>query len=530
MRPIRLALCGTFDKLSYGDALASLVIEGALRARLPDLALVRYSASARSASSWPYDVRSLNDFERDLPELAGVLIGNLETLSLSSPSWHSPPTGDIHESAGNWLAPALAGLTAGLPVCWNSVDIRDIPGWAQPSLTFALSLSRYVSARDEHAVTVLRSAGFSGESPTVPSVLFDVPHLLAGRTAGASRPEAIQPLLQTASAAGDYVVIQDHDHIRPLLTYLESALAERGMTPVLLPLPDIMGEVTAGRAQPLAPSSILPQDPVTIAALIGHSAGVVALDEGMITTALAYGLPALLPAGARAAAATFMADEVVTGLADDPVPSAFLERLGSFVLCARARNAASILDVHWNKLAATFGSLPADGQASAASYLAWNRLLTATQHQIGHADAEQSSHTPAHASEVERQLRADLELTRAQLIEACAQHQLEAGLHETWRKAAEQQRAATETERQRLLDMKRTCDAAINALTRENVALARKNATLNEKCAGALETQRRRETDFRTLEAEIHHLQASRSWRLTKPLRSVKDALRSRLR
>ncbi len=540
MRPIRIALCGTSDKLSYGDALASLIIEDALRERLADLALVRYSASARSASSWPYDVRSLDDFEHDLPELTGVLIGNLATLSLSSPSWHSSPTGDINELAGNWLAPALAALTAGLPVCWNSAAIHDIPEWTHPALIFALSLSRYVSARDEHVVAALRKGGFSGESPTVPSVLFDVPHLVAGKTSGAPRPEAIQPLLRAVGASGDYVVIQDHDRIRPLLAYLEGALAERGMTPVLLPLPGIMGEVAADQLQPLSPATLpLPQDPIGIAALIGHCAGIVALDEGMVTTALAYGLPVLLPPDAQAMERTFTADEVVTGHPDDPVPNVFLERLGSFVLCSRARNAASILDVHWNKLAAQFGPLPPNEYVCTppTSFLAWNRLLTATQQQVHHASAELSAHTPTHDSEAERQLRGDLELAHAQLLEARAQHQLEASMHETWRKAAEQQRTEAEVERQRLLDMKRTFDAAINALTGENAALTDKNAALTSKNA-ALEDEvdreremlRLREADFKALEDEIHHLRSSRSWRLTKPLRSAKDAWRTRER
>ncbi len=353
MRPIQLALCGTFDRLSYGDTAASLVVEAALRKRLADLTLVRYSAGARSASSWPYDVRPFEEFEHDLPGLTGVLIGNLEPLNLSSPSCSSPPAGGIHESAGSWLAPALAASTAGLPVCWNSAAIRDIPEWARPLLTFALSLSRYVSARDENVVAAIRNAGFCGDSPIVPSVLFDIPQLIAARTVGAPLPEAIQKLLPAGNANGDYVVIQDHDLVQPMRATLEHALTQRGITSVFLSLLD----VTTG-AEPAARPSMPAPDPVNTATLIGHSAGVVALDESLVTTALAYGLPVLLPPVTRNVAGLFAADEVVTGTPDDPVPSAFLDRLGTYVLCARARNATSILDVHWNKLAAQFSQLP----------------------------------------------------------------------------------------------------------------------------------------------------------------------------
>ncbi len=498
MRPIQLALCGTFDRLSYGDTAASLVVEAALRKRLADLTLVRYSAGARSASSWPYDVRPFEEFEHDLPGLTGVLIGNLEPLNLSSPSCSSPPAGGIHESAGSWLAPALAASTAGLPVCWNSAAIRDIPEWARPLLTFALSLSRYVSARDENVVAAIRNAGFCGDSPIVPSVLFDIPQLIAARTVGAPLPEAIQKLLPAGNANGDYVVIQDHDLVQPMRATLEHALTQRGITSVFLSLLD----VTTG-AEPAARPSMPAPDPVNTATLIGHSAGVVALDESLVTTALAYGLPVLLPPVTRNVAGLFAADEVVTGTPDDPVPSAFLDRLGTYVLCARARNATSILDVHWNKLAAQFSQLPPTAQiATPSSYLAWNRLLRTTQELVHLGTTVSSSPSSTHTPETERQLRTELEQAHANLVEARAKHQLEADLHQTWRTIAEQQRAETEDGRRHLQDMKHSYDAARHALAAENS----------------------------DLQDEIRRLRSSLSWRLTGPLRSAKDAWSTRRR
>ncbi len=522
MRPIQLALCGTSNRLTYGDALASLIIEDALRQRLGDLTLLRYASSVRSANSWPYGVRSLDAFERDMPGFNGVLIGNLESLSLASaPSQNLPANGDLHESAGSWLAPALAALTAGIPVCWNSAAVRDVPGWARPSLAFALSLSRYVSARDEDAVATFRTAGFNGDSPIVPSVLFEVPRLIAGKVKGAPRPETVKRWLHT-TAADEYVVIQDHQHIRPLLSDLEKALALRGMTPVLLPLPELI-DPTDVETPVLARTATHPLAPESIAALIGHSAGVVALDEDIITTALAYGIAVLLPPGDQGAKATVTADEVVTGLPEDPVPDAFLERLGSFILCARARNAASILDVHWNNLAAQFGQRPTHDQGGMpASYFAWNRLLISQEQALNAAAALPSSST-VQCTDTESRLRAELELMSTSLIEARAQHQLEAGLHQTWRTTAEQRRAEIETERQRLHEMKHSFDAALDALTRENAALKDKHAQM-------LEALRQREADLLAREDEIDQLRSSFSWRLTGPLRSAKNAWRMRQR
>ena len=525
MRPIQLAHCGAFDRLTFDDVLASLIIEDALGQRLGNVTLTRYAPSARSVISWPYDVRSLDEFERDVPALSGLLVGNLDTLNLSSGP-NLPPHGDIHAGAGNWLAPALAGLTSGLPVCWNSAAVRDIPEWGRPFLTFALSLSRYVSARDENVVSTFRSAGFTGDSPIVPSVLFDVPRTIPGRDKGAPRPEAIKQWLRVTNVTGDYVVIQDHKEIRALLPILEKALAVRGIAAVWLPLPAPVNDaVTVKNMAPARSALVPPLSPDAIAALIGHSAGVVAQDEGVITTALAYGLPVLLPSScAQPPAGEFTAAEVVMSPPTDPVPDVFLERLGSFVLCAKARNAISILDVHWNSLAARFGQGRAHDLAGISKpYLAWNRMLIASQDQARHHAAVLSSQSPDTRVNTESQLRAELERVQSSVIEAYAQHQVEADQHQAWRAIAEQQRAEIETGRQRLREMKHGFDAAIDALTREHVELKDEFATM-------LETLRQHEADLHRRKEEIERLRSSFSWRVTGPLRSAKDAWRMRQR
>lgn len=524
MRPFRLALCGTFDKLTFGDALASLVIEDALQRRVDNLTLVRYAYGARSASSWPFEVRSLDGFERDIPSLSGVLVGNLETQGLSSNAHqNSPPNGEIHDSAGIWLAPALAALTAGLPVCWNSAAVHDIPDWCLPSLAFALSLSRYVSARDETVVATFRNAGFTGDSPVVPSVLFDVPRLVAGRKNGAPCPEVVQSWLRATSAGDDYVVVQDHEDIRPLLSDLERLLERRGLGLVLLALPQ--DDVPTAAEKPVAERpAMVPRTPENIAALIGHSVGVVALDEAVITTALAYEIPLLLPAGSQLPGKAFTADEVVIGVPDDPLPSAFLDRLGTFALGASARLAASVLDVHWDNLAAKLTQRSADVQsATLAPYRAWNRFLIASQEQAQCVKSVPSSPAPLERADIENPLRAELEHANAALAEERAQRQLEAGLHETWRTAAERRRSETEVERQRLQEMKHSFDAALDALTHENAALRHESATLQD-------TLRQLTVDLRARKDELDHLRSSLSWRLTGPLRTAKDAWRSRQR
>ena len=64
---------------------------------------------------------------------------------------YGPPTPDIHHPTGYWLTPALLALQHDVPLIWNgpSMHCNDIPIWAVPLLERAMTLSRYVSVRDE---------------------------------------------------------------------------------------------------------------------------------------------------------------------------------------------------------------------------------------------------------------------------------------------------------------------------------------------------------------------------------------------
>ncbi|EHK66878.1 hypothetical protein [Achromobacter arsenitoxydans] len=532
MRPTTLALCGTFDSLTCGDALASLIIEANLRKRLKDLSLIRYASSARTSDSWLYEVRALDDFERDLPTLSGVLVGDLEALNFSPvESPDAPSRIGVGAPADSWLATALAAAGSGIPVCWNSAALRNTPAWAHPMLTLALDLSRYVSARDADVVDELRSAGFIGDAPIVPSVLYDIPRLVPGKMDGGARPPAVQAWLQAAGATDDYVVVQDHDGLRALLPGLTKTLALRGVSLVSLPLPE-----AASRLEPLLQAADpAPLAPEEIAALIGHSAGIVAVDESLVTIGLAYGIPALMPAGCQCVHAPFAPDEVVAGQPDASLPEAFLERLGKFSLCATARNARSILDVHWNNLAAHFGQEAlSKPPSSTPPYQTWTRMLLASQAQNQRMEAAARASTLV---ETEQRLRAELAAATTDLQRERTLRQQEAELHQIWRAAAGDRHAETESERQRLHAMKRSFDAALAALTLEKASLRHSADTMLEtlrKTTQALRIRdseiRAREGEIRAREGEIQEIRSSLSWRVTEPLRTAKDTLLARRR
>lgn len=525
MRPTTLALCGTFDSLTCGDALASLIIEANLRKRLKDLSLVRYASSARTSDSWMYEVRALDDFERDLPTLSGVLVGDLAALSFSP--GESPDT-PSHNGAGapadSWLAAALAAAGSGIPVCWNSAALRNTPAWARPILTLALDLSRYVSARDADVVDELRSAGFIGDAPIVPSVLYDIPRMVPGKMDGGARPPAVQAWLQAAGATEDYVVVQDHDSLRAFLPGLTKTLALRGVSLVVLPLP----EAASRLEPPLQAADPAPLILEEIAAVIGHSAGIVAIDAALVTIGLAYGIPALMPAGCQCVHAPFAPDEPVLGQPDAPLPEAFLERLGKFSLCATARNARSILDVHWNNLAANFGEEAfSKRHGFKPPYQTWARMLLASQAQNRNVEAAARASALA---ETEQRLRAELAAATSVLQRERTLRQQEAELHQIWRAAAGDRQAETESERHRLHAMKRSFDAALAALTQENASLRLDADTLLETLRKTTQALRIRDSEITAREGEIQEIRSSLSWRVTEPLRTAKDTFLARRR
>src|SRR4051812_11960562 len=158
-RKWQVGICGTFDVANYGDLLFPLIAHSELSQRLGDVTLHRVSYHPSTSPEWPYEVTSVAALPAMIERLDGLLIGGgfLIRFDKEVAPGYSPPVPDIHHPTGYSLAPALTALQHNVPLVWNApgMHCNDVPGWANPLMEAALTLSRYISVRDELSRSVL---------------------------------------------------------------------------------------------------------------------------------------------------------------------------------------------------------------------------------------------------------------------------------------------------------------------------------------------------------------------------------------
>src|SRR6266513_585460 len=154
-----IGICGTFDVANYGDLLFPLIAESELTERLGAVTLHRFSYYSKTPPEWPYAVTSVTALPEMIDRLDGLLIGGgfLIRFDKEVAPGYAPPAPEIHHPTGYWLTPALIALQHDVPVAWNApgTDGKAIPAWANPLMATALTLSRYVSVRDEPSRSAL---------------------------------------------------------------------------------------------------------------------------------------------------------------------------------------------------------------------------------------------------------------------------------------------------------------------------------------------------------------------------------------
>jgi len=360
---LRFGIFGTFDVENYGDLLFPLIAEAELSRRLGPLTLTRYSYHDRSRPSWPFAVHSLTRLPGDALELDGVIIGGGHVIRFDKAvaPGYLPPSPDIHHPTGYWLTPALVARDAGLPVVWNAPGVHgDVPAWARPLMTLAMSTSRYVSVRDEASRRTL--APYAREVPVhvVPDSAFGVGQLVDVRepSSGFSRLRA------TLAAGGPYIIVQASSALAPFARFVRNQtqhsrsadLTLRGHRLVALPVCPIHGDhagVFDAELPHIGRVSSWPH-PLLLAELIAHASAVVGTSLHLAITALAFGVPVFRPADSFGDKyAMLSAYEGVRRL--DPDGGVDLSRLTApraeagpapTVLAARQRLAA-----HWDALA-----------------------------------------------------------------------------------------------------------------------------------------------------------------------------------
>lgn len=354
----QIGVCGTFDVANYGDLLFPLIAESELIERLGALDFHRFSYGARTVHDWPFDVTSVTALPQKIRCLDGLLIGGgfLIRFDKHVAPGYAPPTPDIHHPTGYWLSPALLALQHDVRLMWNApgLDGNEIPEWAAPLMEEVLSLSEYVSVRDEQSAAAL--ARFSARHiPVVPDTAFGIRRLL-DRHEGSSA--AFARLRSSSGLDGPYIVVQATSGLERFVQFVKRhARAFSGFRFLALPIGPVLGDDAAmidADLPGLVRLSSWPA-PVLIAELIANAEAVVGHSYHLFVTALASGVPIFtgqnLGTGKYIALRHF--DTIFQLPAEgEPDLSWFLANLGRTRPHRLAQATCAPLREHWDRIAA----------------------------------------------------------------------------------------------------------------------------------------------------------------------------------
>lgn len=399
---MRIGIFGTFDVENYGDLLFPIIAELELEQRLGDFELVRYSYHEKNSSSWCYDVKSLASLSIGPPDqqvFDCILIGggHLIRFDKAVAPGYQPPIPEIPHPTGYWLAPALAGISSGLPVIWNAPSASDVfPAWAERLLTFVLDNSDYIALRDRLSVDALRRVGFEGECSIVSDTVFALPRHFPRKDLSSQ----VKSLLSRLEISDRYVVVQGNTQV---VKVAKALLSHRDLPSdidvLVLPIGPVLGDDVSHVLKALPQAKHLPDwpSPVEIAGLVAHSSGVVAQSLHLSITALAYGVPVLRPAEAKGGKYKLLqaSDNVYFGSPRDPnTISKFARALQSSPprICSFTKATQDRLGKHWDRIADICKQDPPSRSSSVSNPFAEsNMLLKRLEKLSGELDVLQSS-------------------------------------------------------------------------------------------------------------------------------------------
>lgn len=362
-RPWEVGICGTFDVANYGDLLYPLIAESELTERLGAVTLHRFSYDAKTLPEWPYEVTSVTALPQMIHRLDGLLIGggHIVRFDKQVAPGYAPPTPEIHHPTGYWLTPALLALQHDVPLVWNAPGMHnEIPTWADPLMEMVLTLSRYVSVRDEPSRAPLAHLT-SAPVAVVPDTAFRIPRLL--NLEGAPSAEFTR-LREVSGLHGPYIVIQPALGVEGFVRFLKNHPQQfRSFRFLALPVGPVLGD-RQEIIDPDLPGVVRLADwptPLLIAELIGRSEAVVGHSYHLFITALASGVPVFtrqnLSTGKYSALQHFETFELPPN--GEPDADWFLARVGRTAPSALARATYEPLGHHWDRTAAVLRAEPA---------------------------------------------------------------------------------------------------------------------------------------------------------------------------
>ena len=359
---MRIGMFGTFDVENYGDLLFPIIAERELKRRLEKFELVRYSYNEKDQASWYYSVRSLADLQKTstgIQTLDCILIGggHLIRFDKNVASNYTPPVEQIPHPTGYWLSPALAGITAGLPVIWNAPSASDeFPSWSHGLLNFVLKKSAYVSVRDQLSLESLQKIGYRGDGKVVPDTVFSLANHFP-RVDLKTRTEELRSIIGLKKK---YIIIQASPRLGPITRELfadNDTLSEYDI--LVLPIGPILWDdpVHITKLLPRAKSHQWWPSPEEIAGLVAYSSGVLALSLHLSITALVYGLPVLRPKNTQINKYDLLkSSENVYFYDSDNLNQIVVSfekavRSGAGKCCSLVKEAQSKHEEHWNTIA-----------------------------------------------------------------------------------------------------------------------------------------------------------------------------------
>lgn len=352
-----IGICGTFDVANYGDLLFPLIAEWEITSRLGPVTLHRFSYMSKTAPDWPYDVTSIAELPEKIHRLDGLLIGGgfLVRFDKQVAPGYLPPTPQIHHPTGYWLTPILIALQHNVPVMWNApgMHCNEIPKWANPLIDLALTLSRYVSVRDEPSRMALAHLT-TAPLAVVPDTAFRIPELL--NLDGPPSAEFAH-ISQACGLDRPYIVIQATLGSEGFVCFLKRhAERLRNFRILALPIGPALGEradIIDADLPGMVRLSSWPH-PLVIGELIGRSQAVVGHSYHFCITALACGVPVFTRQNLSVGKYSMLQDFESVFILDgegEPDIDWFLSRVGKTTPSAAARATYKPLEKHWDRIA-----------------------------------------------------------------------------------------------------------------------------------------------------------------------------------
>ncbi len=374
---LNIGIFGTFDVENYGDLLFPLIAQVELSKRLGAVKVHAFSYNSKQPPQWPYVVTSVAELPQRAGLLDAVLIGGGFIIRFDKfvALDYGPPTPAIHHPTGYWLSPGLIALQQRIPLIWNAPGMHrnEIPKWAEPLMNLTLSLSSYVSVRDEASGSTLAPLAGGAKIAVSPDTAFGISRLIDN-----SNPtREFTQLQEKLGLNSPYIVVQPLPGIEPYLKFLSlNRDLLRDYRFLVMPIGPVLGD-DAAILNGVLPNTVRLSDwphPLLLAELISQASATIGLSYHLTITALACGVPSFsvadLTVGKYSALSKFKTLYSLPANGETDLEW-FMSRLGKAAPSPEAVEALDRLSDHWDCVAEAVRNGPTDVLPSFNRFWQW---------------------------------------------------------------------------------------------------------------------------------------------------------------